>query len=59
MITSPPYLQAQEYIRSTKMELFWLGYSEAKIRELSRLEIPYRKAERVIHTPTLEQDLQD
>ena len=54
LITSPPYLQAQEYIRSTKMELFWLGYSEARIRELSRLEIPYRKAERVIHTPTLE-----
>ena len=54
LITSPPYLQAQEYIRSTKMELFWLGYSEERIRELSRLEIPYRKAERVIHTPTLE-----
>lgn len=54
LITSPPYLQAQEYIRSTKMELFWLGYCEEKIRELSRLEIPYRKADRVIHTPTLE-----
>lgn len=54
LITSPPYLQAQEYIRSTKMELFWLGYSEERIRELSRLEIPYRKAERMIHTPTLE-----
>lgn len=26
LITSPPYLQAQEYIRSTKMELFWLGH---------------------------------
>lgn len=54
LITSPPYLQAQEYIRSTKMELFWLGYSEERIRELSRLEIPYRKTERMIHTPTLE-----
>ncbi len=54
LITSPPYLQAQEYIRSTKMELFWLGYSEERIRELSRLEIPYRKADRMIHTPTLE-----
>lgn len=54
LITSPPYLQAQEYIRSTKMELFWLGYCEEKIRELSRLEIPYRKADRVMDTPTLE-----
>ncbi len=42
MITSPPYLQAQEYIRSTKLELFWLGYSEEAIRALSKLEIPYR-----------------
>ena len=54
LITSPPYLQAQEYIRSTKMELFWLGHTEEEIRELSRLEIPYRKADRVIETETLD-----
>ena len=54
LITSPPYLQAQEYIRSTKMELFWLGHTDEEIKELSRLEIPYRKADRVIHTPTLD-----
>ncbi|MGQ9846805.1 MAG: hypothetical protein ACUVQP_04795 [Bacteroidales bacterium] len=42
LITSPPYLQAQEYIRSTKLELFWLGYEESYIRELSKKEIPYR-----------------
>ena len=54
LITSPPYLQAQEYIRSTKMELFWLGHTEEKIRELSRLEIPYRKADRIIQTETLD-----
>lgn len=42
LITSPPYLQAQEYIRSTKLELFWLGYKENYIRELSSKEIPYR-----------------
>ncbi len=45
MITSPPYLQAQEYIRSTKLELFWLGYSEEDIRWLSSREIPYRRVE--------------
>ena len=54
LITSPPYLQAQEYIRSTKMDLFWLGHTEKEIRELSRLEIPYRKADRQIQTETLD-----
>ena len=54
LITSPPYLQAQEYMRTVKMELFWLGYNDEEIRGLSRLEIPYRKADRVIQTPTLE-----
>ncbi len=42
LISSPPYLQAQEYIRSTKMELYWLGYTDREIRELSSKEIPYR-----------------
>lgn len=54
LITSPPYLQAQEYMRTVKMELFWLGYNDEQIRKLSRLEIPYRKADRVIQTPTLD-----
>ncbi|MGC8853029.1 MAG: hypothetical protein ACP5P0_05440, partial [Hydrogenobacter sp.] len=47
LITSPPYLQAQEYIRSTKLELFWLGFSEDYIKSLSSKEIPYRKAKEV------------
>ena len=55
LITSPPYLQAQEYMRTVKMELFWLGYNDEEIRKLSRLEIPYRKADRLIQTPALEQ----
>lgn len=42
LITSPPYLQAQEYIRQAKMDLFWLGYSEALVKDLSSKEIPYR-----------------
>ena len=41
LITSPPYLQSQEYIRQAKLDLFWLGYTEQKIKELSKLEIPY------------------
>ncbi len=43
LITSPPYLQAQEYIRSTKLELFWLGLEKEFIQSLSRKEIPYRE----------------
>ncbi|MBP1357546.1 MAG: cytosine methylase [Sulfolobus sp.] len=43
LLTSPPYLQAQEYIRATKLELAWLGYTERQIRELSSKEIPYNK----------------
>ena len=54
LITSPPYLQAQEYIRSTKMDLFWLGHTEEEVQALSRLEIPYRKPDRVIQTGTLD-----
>lgn len=47
LITSPPYLQAQEYIRSTKLELFWLGYSEDYIKQLSNKEIPYRSYNKI------------
>ncbi len=42
LLTSPPYLQAQEYIRATKMDLFWLGYLEKYIRELTKKEFPYQ-----------------
>lgn len=45
LITSPPYLQSQEYIRHAKMDLFWLGYTEKEVKELSKLELPYRKVE--------------
>lgn len=41
LITSPPYLQAQEYIRCSKMDLFWLGYPENHIRQLAKQEFPY------------------
>jgi DNA modification methylase len=47
LITSPPYLQAQEYIRSTKLELFWLGYKEDYIKKLSKKEIPYRSVNEI------------
>ena len=54
LITSPPYLQAQEYIRTSKLDLYWLGYNEKQIKNISRLEIPYRKPSRIISTKTLD-----
>jgi len=42
LITSPPYLQSQEYIRYSKIDLFWLGYTQKFIANLSKKEIPYR-----------------
>lgn len=45
MITSPPYLQSQEYTRSFKLELVWLGYSGEDLRKLARHEIPYNSPE--------------
>lgn len=53
LLTSPPYLQAQEYIRASKMDLFWLGYTQDRIRTLGQKEIPYQKVEpRIIHSTT-------
>lgn len=44
IFTSPPYLTAQKYIRTNKLELFWLGYSD---REVSNLEKQSIGTERV------------
>jgi len=49
LITSPPYLQAQEYIRSFKLELAWLGFSGRFITTLSKCEIPYNRRVREGH----------
>lgn len=53
LITSPPYLQAQEYIRTSKLDLYWLGYTEEQVKQISKLEIPYRKTDTIIETKTL------
>ncbi|MEM0135342.1 MAG: DNA methyltransferase [Thermoplasmatales archaeon] len=60
LITSPPYGQAHEYIRSVKLELGWLGYDDQKIRELGKHEIPYNRdvPDIEIHSKTLEMYLQ-
>ncbi len=45
LITSPPYMQSQEYIRQAKIDLYWLGHTEDEVRKLGKLEIPYRKVQ--------------
>lgn len=39
VLTSPPYLTAQKYIRTNKLELFCLGYSEEEVRSLDKSSI--------------------
>jgi len=53
LISSPPYLQAQEYVRTFKLDLYWLGYKQRDIQRITALEIPYRKATRIVETHTL------
>jgi DNA modification methylase len=45
VITSPPYINAQKYIRTTKLELFWLGLLSEK--ELPALDRAFVGTERV------------
>ena len=59
LLTSPPYMQAQEYIRRFKMDLLWLGYTEDQVRDLGRMEMPYQRVDEVpIHSRTYEDYLQ-
>lgn len=44
IITSPPYLQAQEYMRTFKLEMMWAGIPQDKIKEAMSKEIPFREA---------------
>lgn len=40
IITSPPYLSAQKYVRSTKLELLWLGMaSDTELSEVNKQTI--------------------
>jgi 16S rRNA G966 N2-methylase RsmD len=39
VFTSPPYLTAQKYIRTNKLELFWLGYSNEEVNYLEKISI--------------------
>ena len=39
IFTSPPYLTAQKYIRTSKLELLWLGHDKEEINNLDKLSI--------------------
>lgn len=39
IVTSPPYLTAQKYIRSTRLELLWLGYTSKDLSSFERATI--------------------
>ena len=56
VVTSPPYLQAQEYIRSSKLPLLWLEHTQDEIRAQAKLEIPYGKPDdkQKISSPTFD-----
>ncbi len=44
IITSPPYIYAQEYIRSTKLDLYWMNLvDDAHVRELTKKELGTKK----------------
>ena len=44
IITSPPYIYAQEYIRSTKLDLYWMNLvDDARVRELTKNELGTKK----------------
>lgn len=43
IITSPPYLTAQKYIRTSKLELLWLGMDGKELRELDHETIGTEK----------------
>lgn len=45
VITSPPYINAQKYVRTTKFELFWLGLANEE--ELPALDSAFIGTERI------------
>jgi len=46
IFTSPPYLTAQKYIRTNRLELLWLGYTEKEINDLEKMSIGTEKIQK-------------
>lgn len=43
ILTSPPYLSAQKYVRTSRLELLWLGFSDEEIRAVEVCSIGTEK----------------
>ena len=53
VVTSPPYLNAIDYIRGHRLALVWLGYSVPVLREIRSVSIGAERGERREHHRTL------
>ena len=53
VVTSPPYLNAIDYIRGHRLALVWLGFSVGALREIRSASIGAERAERERHDRTL------
>ena len=53
VVTSPPYLNAIDYIRGHRLALVWLGFSVAALREIRSSSIGAERGERDYHDRTL------
>jgi hypothetical protein len=54
VITSPPYINAQKYARSTKLELWWLGLIEGDTEALARFDEQLIGTERIPYSEYME-----
>ncbi|MFX0209984.1 MAG: hypothetical protein ACFFDT_28645, partial [Candidatus Hodarchaeota archaeon] len=44
IVTSPPYIYAQEYMRSTKLDMYWLNLvDDSQVRQFTKKELGYKK----------------
>lgn len=53
VVTSPPYLNAIDYIRGHRLALVWLGFSVGVLREIRGTSIGAERSERERHDRTL------
>lgn len=49
IITSPPYLNAIDYLRGHKFSLVWLGYNLSDIRALREISVGTEKGSKISH----------
>jgi DNA modification methylase len=55
IITSPPYLNAIDYLRGHRLSLVWMGYACAQIREIRSIEMGTERS----HVGALPEEIED